>query len=203
MNKATILSELNYRTIINTVPAALFILDNEARILDINTNATELTNQESDVTLRKLCGDVLHCFHAQNAPKGCGTTEYCPDCIIRSSVLASCQGNIIVKKKAELLVQKGQTTQARVFLISASPFTHKGETLSILSMEDITELMLLKKFIPICSACKKIRNDDDYWESIERFLKEQYGAQMSHGICPDCIKKLYPDLDIPPPKKSP
>ncbi len=198
MNKTKMLSELNYRTIINTIPAALFILDSEVRILGINTSATELINQESKVTLRKLCGDVLHCFHAQNAHKGCGTTKYCPDCVIRSSVQTSCQGKTIVKKKAELLVQKGQTTQSCIFLISASPFTHKGETLSILSMEDITELMLLKKFIPICAECKKIRNDDDYWENIERFLKEEYGTQMSHGICPDCIKKLYPDLDIPP-----
>ena len=196
MKKKRFFEGIDLGTIFNTVPAALFILDSDARIMDINTSAARLIDQKSDITLRRLCGDALHCLHAQNAPKGCGTTEYCPDCVIRSSVIESCKGQRTVKKKADLLVQKNNNIKPCVFLISASPFTHRRVPYTILSMEDITELAMLKKLIPICSACKKIRKDDNFWESIEKFLDHQYGAKMSHGICPDCAKKLYPDLDL-------
>ena len=196
VKKAPLLDGLDLNIIIDIVPAALFILDSDARILEINTGAAKLTDQKADITLRRLCGDVLHCLHAQNAPDGCGTTDYCPDCVIRSSVIASCKGQHIVKKKADLLVQKNGKITPCTFLISASPFTHCGKLYTILAMEDITELMILKKLVPICVSCKKIRKDENYWETIEKFLKRKYGAQMSHGICPDCAKKLYPGLNL-------
>jgi PAS domain-containing protein len=54
----------------------------------------------------------------------------------------------------------------------------------------------LSGFIPICASCKNIRNDEGYWQQVELYLKEHSDAQFSHGICPDCAKKLYPDLDL-------
>jgi len=52
----------------------------------------------------------------------------------------------------------------------------------------------LKGLIPICSGCKKIRDDSGYWQQIEAYISEHSDADFSHGICPDCIKRLYPDL---------
>lgn len=52
----------------------------------------------------------------------------------------------------------------------------------------------LAKLIPICSSCKKIRQDSGYWQSIETYITEQSGAMVSHGICPDCVRKLYPEI---------
>ena len=49
---------------------------------------------------------------------------------------------------------------------------------------------------PICVYCKKIRDDQGYWQQVESYLKEQTGAELTHGLCPECIKKLYPDLKI-------
>jgi len=47
--------------------------------------------------------------------------------------------------------------------------------------------------LPICAACKKIRDDKGYWNQIESYIREHSEAEFSHGICPDCAKKLYPD----------
>ncbi len=48
--------------------------------------------------------------------------------------------------------------------------------------------------IPICSGCKDIRNPDGNWVSLERFFHEKSNITFSHGICPGCIKRLYPDI---------
>ena len=50
-------------------------------------------------------------------------------------------------------------------------------------------------FIPICSNCKKIRDDKGYWNQIESYIEDHSAAEFSHSICPDCSKKLYPDFD--------
>lgn len=55
---------------------------------------------------------------------------------------------------------------------------------------------LLEGFIPICANCKKIRNPKDQWEQIETYITQHSLAQFSHGICPDCAKKLYPGFDV-------
>ena len=194
MSEIEALSGFNFRTVIDTVTTALFILDEDARILDANTSAAKLVNKKDDIILKRLCGDALDCIHAGEGPDGCGTTDFCPDCVVRSSVVDSCQGKTIIRKRADFQVQKQNKPARCVFLISASPLIHQGTPLSILSMEDITEVMFLKELIPICAECKKVRKDDDYWETIEHYLNRQYGAKMSHGICPDCIRKLYPDI---------
>jgi len=58
------------------------------------------------------------------------------------------------------------------------------------------EVKVLKGFLPICASCKKIRDDEGYWHQIESYIKDHSEAEFSHGICPKCAKKLYPDLDI-------
>jgi hypothetical protein len=53
---------------------------------------------------------------------------------------------------------------------------------------------ILSRLLPICSNCKRIRDDEGYWNQIESYLRSQSGTQFSHGICPDCLRRLYPDL---------
>jgi len=58
----------------------------------------------------------------------------------------------------------------------------------------LAEVKTLSGFLPICASCKKIRDDKGYWNQIESYIRERTDAEFSHGICPDCIKKLYPEL---------
>lgn len=55
------------------------------------------------------------------------------------------------------------------------------------------ELNTLKGILPICSFCKKIRKDDDTWDTLEKYISEHSEAKFSHGMCPECAKKNYPD----------
>jgi DNA-binding response OmpR family regulator len=55
--------------------------------------------------------------------------------------------------------------------------------------EAIVKIKTLQGLLPICSYCKKIRNDQDYWQQIETYVAEHTQAEFTHGICPDCLEK--------------
>lgn len=61
----------------------------------------------------------------------------------------------------------------------------------------LMEVKTLRGFLPICASCKKIRDDAGYWQQIEGYIEDHSEAQFSHSICPDCRKKLYPELCPP------
>jgi phosphoserine phosphatase RsbU/P len=51
------------------------------------------------------------------------------------------------------------------------------------------QIKVLKDLIPICMYCKKIRNDENFWQGVESYIAQQTGSNFSHGICPDCFEK--------------
>lgn len=61
----------------------------------------------------------------------------------------------------------------------------------------LSEIKTLSGMLPICAACKKIRDDKGYWNQIEVFIRDHSNAEFSHGICPDCMKELYPGVGLP------
>ena len=65
------------------------------------------------------------------------------------------------------------------------------ETLIAELQEALKKVKTLSGFIPICSSCKKIRDDKGFWNQLESYVKEHSDAEFTHGICPDCTKKLY------------
>jgi PAS domain S-box-containing protein len=64
----------------------------------------------------------------------------------------------------------------------------------------LAQLKTLKGLLPICSSCKKIRDDRGYWNTLELYIMEHSDAEFTHGICPDCIRKYFPEAceeDVP------
>jgi len=60
--------------------------------------------------------------------------------------------------------------------------------------QSIEEINKLRGLIPICSYCKKIRNDSGYWKQLEEYIKEFFNTEFSHGICPECMKLHFPEI---------
>lgn len=54
------------------------------------------------------------------------------------------------------------------------------------------EIGLLRGILPICANCKKVRNDDGYWEQVDVYVKNRSKLNFTHGVCPDCTRQLYP-----------
>jgi len=101
--------------------------------------------------------------------------------------------------------------------VSATPLTSRTgiQTGTILLVRDITERRKAEKereklivdlqdalanvkrlsgLLPICASCKKIRDDNGYWHQVESYMKNHSEVEFSHGLCPECMQKLYPDL---------
>ena len=58
--------------------------------------------------------------------------------------------------------------------------------------EALAKIQTLRGLVPICSSCRKIRDDKGYWHQVETYVSRHSEAQFSHGMCPDCMKELYP-----------
>jgi DNA-binding response OmpR family regulator len=68
----------------------------------------------------------------------------------------------------------------------------------------LKEVRTLKGIVPICASCKNVRDDQGYWNRVETYLNEHTEAEFSHAVCPDCMKRLYPqfkDDETPTPRK--
>ena len=73
----------------------------------------------------------------------------------------------------------------------------KEEELRVINQnlqDALDHIKTLRGLLPICASCKNIRNDKGYWEQIEVYIRDRSEAEFSHSICPDCAKKLYPEL---------
>ncbi len=109
-------------------------------------------------------------------------------------------------------LSNGDIRDVEVF---SGPITVKGKSLLCSIIHDISERKLaesererlitelqktlsevkrLRGYLPICSSCKRIRDDTGYWNQIEAYIRDHSEAEFSHGICPDCAAKLYPSL---------
>lgn len=78
-------------------------------------------------------------------------------------------------------------------------FSYKGRQVRVTAIRDLTEqkraeeeIKTLQGILPICSFCKKIRDDKGYWNQVEVYVKERTDAQFSHGVCKECMKENYP-----------
>jgi ligand-binding sensor domain-containing protein len=70
----------------------------------------------------------------------------------------------------------------------------RAEELTSKVNEALASAKVLSGLLPICASCKRIRSDQGYWEQIEAYIRDHSEAQFSHGLCPACVRLLYPDL---------
>jgi two-component system, response regulator PdtaR len=70
---------------------------------------------------------------------------------------------------------------------------NQREVLIIELQEAMSKIKTLSGLIPICAWCKKIRDDQGYWQTVEQYVKEHSQAEFTHGMCPECQKKYMPD----------
>jgi hypothetical protein len=72
-------------------------------------------------------------------------------------------------------------------------FGNQRRLLALLVLEDISELMQLRSMLPVCRGCGQIRNQREAWQKLPVYLKEQADVDVTHGLCPTCLERLYPE----------
>lgn len=174
----------------DAIPIPTFIVDDDVRIKDMNKAARVFLNEESESFRDRRGGEVLNCLRSFDVPEGCGNGPSCKSCSIRNSVQETLREGSVTRKRMAVQVKRDASFDELKLMVTASPYEKE---LVVLMIEDITEVSLLRELIPICMDCKKIRNGEDFWHTIESFLSTHAGIALSHGLCPSCFEKRMND----------
>lgn len=182
------------RAVLDANPNLMFVVDEDVCIIDFNRAASRFLSAGREQVLRQRGGETLHCLHSTETPEGCGHAPHCQTCVVRNSVGEAFRGQSVVRRKTKLEILSGGRARDLHVLITTSPFRFGKQPLALLVIEDITELEEIRRIIPICSKCKKIRNDQQYWAELETYFKEHMDLDFTHGLCPECFQDLMGEL---------
>ncbi len=97
-----------------------------------------------------------------------------------------------VKARTAALVESNERLQREI--IERKKAERKLENFVDELQKALAEVKTLTGLLPICASCKKIRDNKRYWTQVEVYVRDHSDADFTHSICPECAKKLYPDL---------
>ena len=173
---------------------AVIVIDKDFNVISTNSKATEIFNN------KQACGSKCYTL-THDSSKPCW--EDGEDCPVKES---------FESKKVHQVVHKHIYEGKEVFEeITSTPILDENGSIKyvIEEIRDISKMLKLETvinhlrnevetlhgIIPICSSCKKVRDDDGYWSQVEHYLSSRSDAKFLHSICPDCIHELYPDAE--------
>jgi PAS domain S-box-containing protein len=190
--------ESYHKAIMNSVQEPILVIDRNYRIADANEPARQAFG-EGDAIIGRACFEVTH----KTAIPCHAAGGMCP---VRSVF----QNGLMVRFIHEHPHAGGRPVLEEIV---ASPLRNeKGQVEYVIEeMRDLTEVLknqrlvdelrgevkTLRGLLPICSHCKKIRNPDGGWEPPAEYIARHTDADLSHGICPDCLSRYYGSEDDP------
>lgn len=181
------------RILLDTIPFLTLVIDPEFKVHAINEEAKKSLSWGDKKLLLNRCGEVIGCRHSTENLLGCGYSLYCEKCIVRNTGYEALQGKVTKRSKGKLELLPGRDMNV---LVSASSFNYKGQSYAVIMVEDISLVTELEGLIPICASCKCIRDDRGYWNRVEKYIEDHSEVEFTHDICPDCLKRLYPDITL-------
>jgi len=101
------------------------------------------------------------------------------------------------------LVQEGEVYPLKQLTERAATLEQLVAERTLELSNAIAKMKKLSGMLPICSGCKKIRDDKNYWSEVETYVTEHSEAQFTHGMCPTCVDIYLSELDALPAGKSP
>jgi DNA-binding response OmpR family regulator len=110
-----------------------------------------------------------------------GGVDYITKPIEYQEAIARLNAHLTIRRLQRSMAEKNAELQA------------KNEQLQ----QALDKVKVLSGLLPICANCKKIRDDQGYWQDVAVYIRDHSEADFTHGICPECIQKLYPDY-FPP-----
>ncbi len=180
----------------NSVPDLITILDCTHRVVRVNRAMADRLGLTPEQCVGARCHEVVH--GTALPPVFCPHDLTCNDGLEHVVEVHEPRlgGDFIVSTTPKFDAQgriAGSVHVARD-ITERKAIEEERENLILKLREALSQVKLLSGFLPICASCKKIRDDKGYWQQIELYIRDHSEAEFSHGICPDCAKKLYPDL---------
>ncbi len=183
---------------LNALPDLLFEVDRQGRICGFHSASQELLYASPEEFMDKTVNEIL--------PKE-------PAAIIMNAIKRAAEkgkdfgatyslelGMSVKWFELSITAKKSPKGANDRFLVLARDISRRKqvemekEKLILELKEAMSKIKTLSGLLPICSSCKKIRNDKGYWDQLEAYISSHSEAHFSHSICPECAKKLYPEL---------
>ena len=175
---------------VDSIPAPLFVLDDDLRILYANPAGIEMLCHDRTVLINRRCGEVFHCQHSLESRGGCGRNEHCKDCVIRKAVREACATGSVSQGMAHMNRAAWVSPAFTHIFVMASGFAFQGRTLATLVLQDVPDMVSATGLVPLCAWCHKVRSPEGNWQGLEGYLSDQLRVSVSHGMCPECAAKL-------------
>jgi hypothetical protein len=168
-------------------PHPTLLVDAELRIAHANRAARALLEPARGARP----GDALRCLEAASAEGGCGSGGRCAHCLLRKVVRSALDG--VAARERALLARAGPGAPDLHLLAAATPLERGGARHAILVVEDLADVLPLPALLPVCAGCSKIRDAGGTWLPFPAYLDEPLGVEVSHGLCDECMQRLYPE----------
>jgi PAS domain S-box-containing protein len=186
----------NSYQILNALTKPILVIDRNYHVVAVNSAACMSFCLSTDDIVGQACFKITHKLDRPCWQEG-----------------TNCPAKVVFELKEKTQIVHKHIFGDKVIFeeITAAPiFNDQGEVNFVVEeLHDITELIqskeiiehlkieinTLRGIIPICFSCKKIRDDKGYWQQVEVYIRDRSEAEFSHAICPECFKKLYPELD--------
>jgi PAS domain S-box-containing protein len=192
-------SEERFRAIFNNAGIGIGLVDMDGRYVQVNSCWADMLGYSVEELLGMLHFDVMH-------PQDRETTMRRVDEMHDGSINSYYVERRFVRKDGTVFWVNGAATplpdgqggiEAIIGLaadITDRKIAEAERELLIVELTDaLAQIKTLKGLLPICSSCKKIRDDSGYWNTLEKYIMEHSEAEFTHGICPDCIRKYFPE----------
>jgi PAS domain S-box-containing protein len=186
-------SENRYRSIVGVIPDLIIKLDRDGVYLDIISQTDELLIMPKEKVLGLKLADILPEEVAARS------MEYLRKCL-DDQVLQIVEYELQVPAGKKYFESRSIPLSENIAYALVRDVTDQKraeiekENLIKDLQDALGQVKALKGLLPICSSCKNIRDDQGYWSQIEAYISSHSEAAFSHSICPECVKKLYPDL---------
>jgi PAS domain S-box-containing protein len=171
------LADPAFRLIFENAPVGIAVIDRELKIIDVNTAYCDMLGYGKHHLLTLRVTDVTH-----------------PEDRLRDIEFMRVlfEGRIPRYKTEKRYIRKdGQIAWGNLTAVALP--REGGELVHVFGLvEDITERKTFRGRVPLCSACKRIRDEKGYWKDVEVYLKERSGTDVLAGLCPDCTRKVSP-----------
>lgn len=196
-------SEKKVRDITASLGEGVLVVDTRGLLTFMNPEAEQLLGWSEGELLGKPVHDIVHTRKKNGSPL---PAHECPSMKV-----------LVTGEREKVYDDEFIRKDGAVFPVSfiSAPIREEGAVIAVvIAFQDITRLKqyeadreqlllsyedalanikTLKGMLPICSSCKKIRDDKGYWNHIEIYIQSRSEAEFSHGICPECAKRLYPE----------
>ncbi len=185
--------------VVEKMSDGLVVLDAADRILDVNPSACAMLGLAPSV-VGMPARPALGALGEKLAQIG-GSSD------ARVEITLPGEGPRSLDLRASPLVDRLRKPAGRLLLIrdvtEGRKIEREREKLIGELREALADIRTLRGLLPICASCKKIRDDGGYWQNLEQYVTDHSEAQFSHSLCPDCMRKLYPDYADREPQESP